>query len=44
MIHIIVATNFEAKPLIENFDLKRIFPSKTFDIFVKEVPQVNIYR
>ena len=36
MIHIIVATNFEAKPLIENFDLKKIFPSKPFDIFIKD--------
>ena len=33
MIHIIVATDFEAKPLIQNFDLKKIFPSKSFDIF-----------
>ena len=33
MIHIIVATDFEAKPLIQSFDLKKIFPSKSFDIF-----------
>jgi hypothetical protein len=33
MIHIIVATDFESKPLIQSFDLKKIFPSKSFDIF-----------
>ena len=26
MIHIIVATDFEAKPLIQSFDLKKYFP------------------